>query len=423
MSTLIVTLNPPAQSSLELDWCLASNAHTITSHGSATAALLPRADDTVLLLPNAAVSWHLANLPKLARSLSGSKMRAVLDGLVEEHLLDDTSDLHIALFRHASNSANAVNAVWLAVCNKAWLTAQIQQIQKAGHSLSRIAAQSYPIAILPDSEDEDDIVDMRVHVGGRFETAMMTVSDTTGVLSTPLAYARTVWPDLPYYELHITAEPAVAAAAEAVLGCKVAVVQGAQLALQATLDARSMGLDLAQGDMVVAGSGRWLQKVSAAARDLLSAPAWGTARWGTALLILANLVGLNAWAWKERSSLQAKRNQTAQILTQTFPQVKVIVDAPLQMGRELASLRQASGGLGGRDMENLFARFAALAPAAAPTSIEFNAGELFLKGAGVTSAQLAQMQPQLRSAGLLVRSEGERLIVAEAPTALAGDAP
>jgi general secretion pathway protein L len=423
MSTLIVTLNPPAQSSLELDWCLASNSHTITRHGSATAALLPHADDTVLLLPNAAVSWHLANLPKLARSLSGSKMRAVLDGLVEEQLLDDISDLHIALFRHAASSTNAVNAVWLAVCNKAWLTAQIQLIQGAGHRLSRIAAQSYPIAISPDSEDEDDIVDMRVHVGGRFETAMMTVSDTTGVLSTPLAYARTVWPDLPYYELHITAEPAVAAAAEAVLGCKVAVVQGAQLALQATLDARSMGLDLAQGDMVVAGSGRWLQKVSAAARDLLSAPAWGTARWGAALLILANLVGLNAWAWKERSSLEAKRSQTTQILTQTFPQVKVIVDAPLQMGRELASLRQASGGLGGRDMENLFARFAALAPAAAPTSIEFNAGELFLKGAGVTSAQLAQMQPQLRSAGLLVRSEGERLIVAEAPTARTGDAP
>jgi general secretion pathway protein L len=423
MSTLIVTLNPPAQSSLELDWCLASNSHTITRHGSATAALLPRADDTVLLLPNAAVSWHLANLPKLARSLSGSKMRAVLDGLVEEQLLDDISDLHIALFRHAASSTNAVNAVWLAVCNKAWLTAQIQQIQGAGHRLSRIAAQSYPIAISPDSEDEDDIVDMRVHVGGRFETAMMTVSDTTGVLSTPLAYARTVWPDLPYYELHITAEPAVAAAAEAVLGCKVAVVQGAQLALQATLDARSMGLDLAQGDMVVAGSGRWLQKVSAAARDLLSAPAWGTARWGAALLILANLVGLNAWAWKERSSLEAKRSQTTQILTQTFPQVKVIVDAPLQMGRELASLRQASGGLGSRDMENLFARFAALAPAAAPISIEFNAGELFLKGSGVTSAQLAQMQPQLRSAGLLVRSEGERLIVAEAPTTRTGDAP
>lgn len=423
MSTLIVTLNPPAQSSLELDWCLASNSHTVTRHGSATAALLPRADDTVLLLPHAAVSWHLANLPKLARSLSGSKMRAVLDGLVEEQLLDDTSDLHIALFRHASSSANAVNAVWLAVCNKAWLTAQIQQIQSAGHHLSRIAAQSYPLATLPESEDEDDVAAMRVHVGGRFETAMLTLTDSAGVLSVPLAHARVVWPQLAESELHVTAEPAVAAAAEALLGCKVAIVQSAQHALQATLDARSMGLDLAQGDMAVAGSGRWIQKASAAARDLLSAPAWRTARWGAALLILANLVGLNAWAWKERTSLDAKRSQTTQILTQTFPQIKVIVDAPLQMGRELASLRQASGGLGGRDMENLFARFAALAPASTPSAIEFGAGELFLKGTGLSSAQLAQMQPQLRSAGLSVRSEGERLIVTEAPTVRTGDAP
>lgn len=411
MSTLIVTLNPPAQPREDLSWCLVSNAQAISSHGSAAVALLPRADDTVLLLPDTAVSWHQANLPKTARSLSAQKMRAVLDGMIEEQLLDDPSEVHIATFRFAA--AEASNKIWLAVCNKAWLNQQLQNIHGAGHRVSRIASQSYPLA--PDPLMDDDISAIRVHVGGSAETAMLTVSTSEGVVSAPLAHARAVWPDLMRSEPYFTAEPAVAAAAEVLLGSKVAVVQSPQLALQALLDARSMGLDLAQGDMAVAGHGRRLQKASAMFRDLMSAPAWRTARWGTALLVLANLVGLNAWAWKERTSLDTKRNQTAQILTQTFPKVTVVVDAPLQMQRELASLRQASGGLAGRDMESLFARFAAIAPATAPTSIEFNAGEVSLKGSGLSASQLAEMQANLRSAGLVARSEGERVIVAEAP--------
>ncbi len=430
MSTLIITLNPPSQPGPELDYCLASNAQTVSSHGSAVPALLPRADETVLLLPSLTVSWHHVSLPKLARSTSAQKMRAVLDGLIEEQLLDDTHTVHIATFR-ASGETDA-NATWVAVCDKQWLMQELQAIQSAGHRVSRIATHSYPLATMAPSSDEHSgdspASAVRVHVSGTPETATVTVADASGVLSVPLAHARVVWPDawqgLASSGTTITAEPAVAAAAEALLDNKVAIVQSAQQALQATLDARSMGLDLAQGDLIVAGSGRWLQKAGALARDLLAAPAWRTARWGAALLLLAHVVGLNAWAWKERSSLDTKRRQTSQILTQAFPQVKVIVDAPAQMQRELAALRLASGGLSNRDFESLYARFAAVVPSkTVPTSIDFAAGEVSIKGSGLSASQLSELQPELSAAGLAARSEGERVIVSEAPSTRTGGTP
>lgn len=414
MSTLIITLAAPGTaefaSGQALAYCLASESQTVSSHGSAAAALMPRAQNTVLLLPNEALAWHRVKLPKLPRSISSQKMRAIIEGLAEEQLLDDTSTLHIASFRH-SNDDPALGT-WLAVCNKTWLMQQLQIIQDAGHRISRIACLSYPLASnkSPDTNGST----MKVHVSTAAQ-ACITVSDETSVLSAPLTHARAVWPGLTNSDIFVTAEPAVASAAEAILQTKVTVVQSAAYALQATLDARSIGLDLAQGDLAVTGSGRWLLQVGAKARELVSAPSWRAARWGLALGLLVNVVGLNAWAWKESNTLESKRRQSVQILTQTFPQVKVIVDAPVQMQRELAVLRQTSGGLNNRDMENLLARFASLAPSMQPTAINFASGELSLRGSNLTSTQIAELLPQLRSAGLAVRSEGDRSIVYEAP--------
>ena len=415
MSTLIVTLCPPGTSG-ELAYCLASNAQTITTHGSAALALLPRADDTVLLLPSSAVSWHSVSLPKLSRSTSAQKMRAVIDGMLEEQLLDEPAALHIAPYHPA---ASADNITWLAVCDKAWLAQQLQDIRSAGHRISRIVPQSFP---LPAGAAHDHAG--RVHISGTPETATLTLTDASGILTLPLAHARAAWPALAGDSvLHVTAEPAVAALAESTLNTKVSIVQSAQQALQAMLDARTYGVDLAQGEMAVVGSGRWLQQVGGVLRDLAAAPAWRTARIGFALLLVANLIGLNAWAWKERSALVAKRQHSTQMLTQTFPQVKVVVDAPVQMQRELSALRQASGALGSRDLESMYARFAALAAVtAAPSAIDFAAGELSIKGSGIAPSQLSALQDKLQSAGLSARSEADRVVVSELVTNRSGGA-
>lgn len=420
MSTLIVTLSAPGSSSQELAYCLASNAHTVSSHGTAPLALLPRADDTVLLLPSAALSWHSVNLPKLSRSASAQKMRTLLDGVIEEQLLDDTSTLHIAHYRPKTGTSS-----WLAVCDKEWLVQQLRSVQAAGRRVSRIVPDAFPLAVQAVGASANDAAVAQAHVSGSPEAPVVTLRDANGVLTVPLSQARAAWP-APEGEgaLAISTEPAVAAAAEQVFNTKIAIVQGAQRALQASLDAQLHGVDLAQGELAVTGSGRWLQQARTVLRDLLSAPAWQAARVGLAIVVLAQLVGLNLWAWKEQSSLQAKRQQSASLLTQTFPKVKVVVDAPVQMQRELGALRQASGALGNRDLESMLSRLAGSAPAAiAPTAIDYVAGEVTLKGVGLDAAQLEATQAKLRNLGVVARSTDGRLVLSEAANQPAGVAP
>jgi general secretion pathway protein L len=422
MSTLIVTLNAPGTSSNELAYCLASNAQTISSHGSAPLALLPKADDAVLLLPSSTLSWHKVSLPKLSRSISAQKMRAILDGLIEEQLLDDTALLHIAHLRPATKASKVGSSPdWLAVCDKGWLTRHLNAIRDAGHRVSRIVPEAFP---LPARNKMADDYTHHIHISGMPEAAMVTIAQASGVLCAPLAHAHAIWPALDAEDFaRITAEPAVAEAAEAVLDTKVTIMQSAQHALHAMLDAQIHGVDLAQGDLIVAGRGRWLQQAGAVLRNLASTPAWRPARIGLGVLILAHIVGLNAWAWKERSALDTKRSQATQLLTQTFPNVKVVVDAPVQMQRELTALRRASGVVGSRDLESMYARFSLLANInTAPVAIDFAAGEVSIKGSGLGATQLSELQPKLQSAGLAARSEADRIIISEAASARAGGA-
>jgi len=105
MSTLIVHLPAtPAAAAGEYAWALGSDGDTVQRHGCCTAALLPavgRAGQIVALVPHQALSWHLVTLPPGVHGGGGTRaqtrLRAVLDGLLEERLLDDSSQLHLAL--------------------------------------------------------------------------------------------------------------------------------------------------------------------------------------------------------------------------------------------------------------------------------------------------------------------------------------
>jgi general secretion pathway protein L len=130
------------------------------------------------------------------------------------------------------------------------------------------------------------------------------------------------------------------------------------------------------------------------------------------LILLANIFGLNLWAWKENAQVQAQREQMSQILSSSFPNVKVVVDAPLQMQRELLVLRQSQGQLSGRDFESIYARFASVTGINnAPIAIEYIANDVLINGVNLPASQLESLSPKLQSAGLAVRSDAQRLIV------------
>jgi general secretion pathway protein L len=395
MSQLLITLPPPGQTSAELAYALISSAGVLTSHGRAASALLPKADQATLILPAQALSWHLAQLPKLPRGSSAQKQQAVLAGVLEEQLLDDAAQLHLV----ACPALISSSKTWVAACNKAWLQEAVNALQAANVPLSSIVPQVFP-------SDAGSL-----HASGSPESAWLTYCDAQGVITLPLNQAAMLPSPLPE-GLNPSAEPAVAALAESALGQRVNVLQAAQWAVHAAQAAKAQGVDLAQGDLSVSGGGRAWQAFMNGLRDLIAAPAWRPVRYGLALLLLANVIGLNAWAWKQSAVVQGKRAQMNQLLSQSFPNVKVVVDAPLQMERELANLRQTQGQLSGRDFESIYSRFSAIAVInPAPSAIEFIANEVQIKGSNISGEQLNALLPRLQYAGLGVRSDARALIV------------
>ena len=393
---LIIAPLPPADAAGEYDWAQAGDdGIALRDHGRALLALLPSSADVTLGIPTAALSWHRVTLPKGSMG-SASKLRAVLDGLLEEHLLDEPEALHFAL----EPDAKAGAPVWVAACNRIWLRALVQGLEAAGRRVMRIVPEFAPQPV-----DGPTLL----QITGEPEAPQLTVCDADGVVSLPLAGAGLALSGgLPLDTAVITTEPAVAEAAEHLLQRRVPIVQTPQRWLQA---ARSPW-ELAQFDLAVTGRARAGKKFASVFQTLRYAPEWRAARWGAAALVLTQLIGLNAWAWKERTALDAKRQATRTLLTQTFPSVKLVVDAPLQMAREVAALQQAVGDVAGSDLEPMAGALAtSLPPGKTPSAIDYSAGQLRLRGLGLQPSDIAQITGALAPRGYNVRTEGDLLLM------------
>ena len=395
MSTLVVRLpQHPADAATEFAYVLSPEGRTVDAHGVAQPALLPQPRGTgaevVALVPVQAVSWHRVELPR-ALPAASPRLRAALEGLLEEQLLDDADALHFALAPGAR-----AGQVWIAACDRAWLRTSLQVLEQAGRPATRIVPEFAPQGA------------GALYAIGEPETARWVAASEQGVLVLPLAAGAMPLLPRPDEATPCFAEPAVAALAEQLLAQRLELVQPAQRWLQAAQSA----WDLAQFEFSSTGRARALKRLSTSWADLLRAREWRPARWGAALLVAVNLIGLNAWAWKERSALQAQREAIRSALTTTFPQVKVVVDARVQMEREVAALRQATGVASGRDMETLLGALANAAPAGRmATGLEFTPGELRVRGLGLGAEESAALASSLKSQGVSAALQGDVLVL------------
>jgi general secretion pathway protein L len=272
----------------------------------------------------------------------------------------------------------------------------MQLLEAAGRPATRIVPEFAPEGALA------------LVVLGDAEQPVAVASSDSGVLVLPLTAASLpLLPVLPDDAPRL-AEPAVAAVAEQLLNEKVALQQAPQRWVQA---ARTRW-DLAQFDLASSSRARALKKLATGWGEVLHGAPWKPARWAAAVLVAANLLGLNAWAWKERAALESKREAVRQTLTDSFPQVKVVVDAPLQMEREVATLRQQTGMASPRDLDALLGALASALPAdRAPTGVEYTGGELRAVGLVLSPDELRSVVTRLKTVGYSATSQGSALVV------------
>ncbi len=396
MSALIVFLPlQPASVSAEFDYAVTADGSALESHGSAQPALLPRpgraGTEVVAVVPASMLSWHRVELPKGATAGS-PRLRAVLDGLLEDQLLDEPENLHFALPAQARTGV----PLWVAACDRAWLRSALTVLEAAQRQVTRI---------VPEFAPEGETV---LHAVGDPQRPVLVAAGSGGVVTLPLsAQVLALLPELPQ-STRLVAEPAVAALAEQILHRQPLLLQ----APQRWVEAAQSPWDLAQFEFSSSGRTRALKKLGTAWADVLAAPQWRAARWGIALLAAVNLIGLNAWALRERSALSQKREAIGQTLTQTFPQVKVVVDAPVQMEKEVAALRQSTGAVSGRDLEAMLSALAKSLPSPrAVGGLDFNAGELRVRGLGVTPQESETINAGLKSRGYGATTQGDILVI------------
>ena len=371
----------PHGDAAEFAFVLTPDGQSITQQGRAAARLLPRADSAVLVLADTDVSWHRIALPKAP----AAKLRAAVAGVIEEQLLEDADSMHFALAPGAAGGQSA----WVAAIDKAWFAGQLRAFEKVGVQIERAVPLSWP--------EDTPLGHFSAAFGGDAAGPMqLTWSDASGVAAIGVqgALARQMLPQWAAQPARWSAHPAVAAPAERWLGSSVLVLGDEQRALQAV---RSLW-NLRQFDL--AARHRGTLALRSAWRQFRGS-AWRPVRWGLVALVALQVVCLNLWAWHQQRQVDGRRDAMVQLLRTAHPQVRAVLDAPVQMQRETDALRSAAGRAGDSDLETALGAIAAVWPEGQPplNNLRFDNGKLSFAAAGWAEPQIAQMRSQLAAAG------------------------
>lgn len=409
MSTLLFTL--PMQ---------AANGSTPPQHVLSTHEAGARDKEIWAIVPASALSWHRIELPAgLQRQTQ--RLQTALQSLLEDPLLDDPSDVHMALQPHWQAGQSA----WVAVCNKAWLHGHLAQLQAGGHTVHRIVPEWAP--------SMSTAADISAWIGGTPADAQLWVHHAQGTWHLPLQAGLQHWAEqlnkmagtgVDKLALNVTvlADPAVADLALKALSTLQAQTHSAiserlqTWRIQVTpatsryRQAADTQWDLAQFEFAANGSARWRQAAQRIWQNILRSPEWRPVRWCAGLLVATQLVGLNMAAWQLNAQVALQKELQKNILKQSFPNVTVVVDPPLQMAKELSLLQSASGTLTSRDLEHaLQAAGAALPAGQSITGIDYTTqgqAETKLQGLQLREAQAPAFAQALRAQQLDAQANG-----------------
>jgi general secretion pathway protein L len=349
----------------------------------------------VAVVPHSRLAWLQVQLPPASQ---GPRLQSVLHGLLEDRLLDDPQTLHIVLNPQAETAARTGGEALVAVCDKQWLRDVLSPLQAAGLTVQRI---------VPELSPSDKPV---LQVMGEPDHSQSVLCHAHGVTLLPPNTAQwRAFAELSQDDLQIQAEPAMVARVQSTLQRQPML----QSAAQRWVKSSQTNWDLAQGEWAQGRAQRVQRQVLAAWQSLLYAPAWQPVRWGLVALVALQVLGLNVLAWRESNALSAQQAALQNILKTTFPSVTLVIDAPLQMQREVDALQQKSGTASSTDLEPMLAALAGVLPAGqTPQHIHYADHALRVQGVALDSN--AAGVARLKAQGLSLRQDGNDTWVLQA---------
>jgi len=365
-----------------------TDGKAVRQSGAALAINLPRqSGEVVALVPHSRLAWFSVHLPPGSH---GPRLMAVLESLLEERVLDTPQQLHIACAPDVMATARAGGDVWVAVCDKQWLREALAPLQAANVTVQRLVPEFAPVAAPV------------LHIIGTADLWQCVLSHPQGVtLLPPNPSQWHAFGEFDLAALQIMAEPATIERAQQMTPH----VPTLQSAGDRWVQACQTDWDLAQGEWAQGRSQRIQRAAQAAWQIFRHAPAWRTVRWGLVSLLLVQVLTLNAMAWRERNELRDQQTRMQRVVQETFPHISIVVDAPLQMQREINTLAKASGALGSQDFESLLAALGEVLPERqTPHQLDYVDQGLRVQGLSFDSDQV---QNKLRQRGYRVQQEDQ----------------
>ena len=363
-----------------------------TGHAqSATAARLPRDAGTVVaVVPAQALAWHTITPPPVG----AARLAAALEGLLEERLLEDPAQSQLVYTPDGAAAAAQGQTLTVLVCQKAWLRQALAPLQAQGMVVSRIVPEWSPQAQAAPV----------LWVGGSPEQVQAVACGPQGAMVLPPPpWSSAISATLNQPEAQLLCEPAMAAWVQQQFGRAPRMLSPGQRLWQA----QQTDWDLAQGEWAQGRRQRWARFAHELALNLWQAPRWRPARWGLLALLVLNLVGLQWMAWQQRQLQAQLQKDMAMLLTRSFPAVQVVVDAPLQMAREVQALQRAMGQPNAADLEPMLTSLARALPASAQlSSMQFSPGELRWQAPAVTNDRIEAAREPLRQQGYQLVADG-----------------
>lgn len=382
MSTLIISLPLEATTAqTEFNFVVTDDGLSVTQTGRARAEALPLLDkpgDVCLATaPLRALSWHSVTVPE-GVTAGSARLRAVLVGLLEDKLLDDPDLLHFALPPNFQPGM----AQWIAVCDRRWLAMAVQGLEAAHRPVLRVVPEWPPLA-----------APSHLHVTGTVKEPQGVLCSDSGVGVFP--FNAELLKGLLQTEL-ISAEPALLALASHVLQRPVTPLTQAERMVQVSRSAWDVSKRLQKRNMANRGKLEWLQ-----------APRWRLARWAAVLLMAVNLLGLNALAWIDQYQLAAKKKAMQTVLTGSFPNLKTVIDAPVQMAREVRLLEQARAAASAVDLDVMLGVLSRTLPAGQTLQgVDYANGQLRVTGLELSADEARALTTRLQAQGYSASLDG-----------------
>jgi general secretion pathway protein L len=392
---------PDADPDALLPWCRLDPRGAWLAAGSATLANLPRAEICELIVPAELVLLTQAPLPRGSKQ----KIRQMLPYAIEDRLVTEPDAAHVAAGPVLADGQTA-----LAVIDKSWLTHVLARLHEAGlHPRS-----AWPETLLPELpaagwvmvwDGRGGFLRSGPQAGMSLDGGSAAQPPAALALSVARARESAALPRHLLLRLHKGVPPPDVDAWSHALGIAVEMgVEWAPLQHPATAGG---GIDLLQGAFASSNMVReW----------------WPRARLPLILagMIVLLQVGATTAEWlllnHEKQQLQAAMERS---FREAFPDARVVIDAPLQMQRNLAELRGAAGQLSPLDFLPLLARVTTVLDAGSRgglRAIHYDARQLSLDLPVADRAAADTLLKRLQDAGLVCQLQS---VSGTAPQSLA----